>query len=102
MTKKEWNEVYEKLHNIYYEFILAYADYQNGKTHKIKEEGIKKCYLMIDKTLSILTSNIETEEFLFGENPNEMKKVAILEDFRKPQYFDRDMNHIIEKIYKLT
>lgn len=102
MTKKEWNEVYLKLHNFYYEFSLAYVDYQNGKTNKIKEESVKKCNLMIEKTLSILTSDKELEFFLFGENANDMKKNYILEDFRKLQYFDKDMIGIIENILKLT
>ena len=103
MTKKDWLNLYEKLNAIYYEFIIAYSDYQNGKNDKVRRDGNDKSHIYIDKAISILSSNEECYRLIFNNQEfNSLRESIILEDFKKPQYFDKDMNFILEKIHQLT
>ena len=103
MTKTEWKNMYDKLHLVYFEFINAYNDCVTGKTDKIKREGNEKSHLYIEKIISILSSKEESYRLIFNNQPaNDLRDSIILEEFRKPQYFDKAMEFILEKIYKLT
>lgn len=103
MTKKDWYDLYEKLNMIYYEFSLSYSDYQKGKTIRIKEEGINKCHSLIQKTISILSANDEAYRLIFNNlEYNELRDNTILEDFKKPHYFDKDMGILVDKIFNIA
>ena len=103
MTKIEWKNLYDKLQSIYLEFIIAYSDSLNGKTDKIKREANEKAHLYIAKIISILSENDESYRLIFNnQEANDLRDNIILEEFRKPQYFDKSMEYLLEKMYKLT
>lgn len=103
MTKKDWQNLYDQLNIIYYNFSLAFFDYQNGKTDKTKRDGNDKAHQNIEKAISLLSSNEESYILIFNDLEfNSLRDSQLLEDFKRPQYFDKDMNYILEKIFKLT
>lgn len=70
---------------------------------KIKREGNGRAHLYIDRIISLLSSNDESYRLIFNNQPaNELRDSLILEEFRKLQYFEKLMEDILEKIYKLT
>ena len=103
MTKTDWKNLYDKLNLIYFEFIKAYYDNVNGKTDKIKREGNEKAHLYIEKSISILSLNEKSYRLIFdNQEANNLRDSIILEDFKKPQCFDKSMEYILERIYRLT
>lgn len=100
MTKEEWNKLYDILHSLYYEFLINYNEFKTSKNNKLRETSIIKVHNLIEKSFDKLSDNEEALKLIFGDREtNSFAKDLIIEDFKKPQYFEKDMEKILERIY---
>lgn len=100
MTKEDWNKLYDILHSLYYEFLINYNEFKTSNNSKTREASIEKVHNIIQKSFDKLSTDEESFRLIFGDrDTNVIAKQLIIEDFKKPQYFERDMEKILERIY---
>jgi len=103
MNKEEWGKLYNTLHSLYYEFLISYQVFKTSKNNKIRETSLTRVHELMGKCFEKLSSNENSYKLIFGDREvNEMAEILLIEDFKKPQYFEKDMEKILDKIYTKT
>ncbi|MCG7280376.1 hypothetical protein MHJ94_03610 [Chryseobacterium taklimakanense] len=103
METKEWEELHNRLRTFYSEFLNVFYDSNTAKSKNAKEKSLERIYDMIGKSIDSLPDIPEVNLLVYHEeNPSEMKRSVILEDLRKPRYFEADMERIIQAIHLQT
>ena len=99
MKKEDWEEVYNQLNKIQYEFSIVYADYQKGKNKQIRERAEKTARYSLTRAEHLLKKHPEVYILLTGgENVTDYHRAIIYDEFTTLRYFERDLNELLGKI----
>lgn len=95
MTKKEWQDLYNRLDDCHREFLMNYPTYQNGKNKAIRKAAEYKVDSAIDTATRILKQHWDVFGLLAGENATPFDRSIVWDEFRLPQWLGNDMGDLL-------
>jgi hypothetical protein len=94
MDKKQWQDLYNQLDQIYTDFHLAYNLYQNGSNKQKRKECELKVGSAIHQAVYYINQYPEAVKLLTEGNP------FAYDEFLIPRYFARDLPDFLLKMKK--
>ena len=98
MTKNQWEEVLRMLQRYFDDFADGYQSFKHGRNQKIRSDGKRILNSSIRLAISYIRNKQEVYDLLTGKNTNEQGRLMLIEEFRRPEYFNDDMPQLLLKI----